>query len=37
LNIDFGINERQNCKTGTMCGEVFVAGGVNGGDEGEGI
>jgi hypothetical protein len=34
LNIDFGVNERQDCKIGTVC--VGSCGkGVNGGDEDE--
>jgi hypothetical protein len=39
LNIDLGINnERQDCTTGSVAGEVLVRGWrVNGGDEGEGI
>jgi hypothetical protein len=36
LNIDFGINERQDCKIDTVCGRVLVGKG-NGGDEDEGV
>jgi hypothetical protein len=39
LNTGLGIkNERQDCKIGTVCGEVLVGGArVNAGDECEGI
>jgi hypothetical protein len=40
LNIDFGINnERQDCKTGTVCAWGVLVGRsrINGGDEDEGI
>jgi hypothetical protein len=36
LSIDFGINGRQDCKTGTVGSRVHMRRGkVNGGDEGE--
>jgi hypothetical protein len=38
LNTDFGIkNERQDCKIGTVWGDICGRGRINEGDEGEGI